>query len=107
MVGDILCDYSSSTDEGIAADGVAADDGGIGPQGSAMFDQGGTDLVHLADFRPGIIDIGKDHPFQRSEPQKIEIKAERSKSIFGTGLAGPDTRMDTVNCHLCLLKSGG
>ena len=61
MVGDILCDYRTGADKGIAADGVAADDGAVGPQGGAFLDEGGADLVHLGDFRPWVEDIREDH----------------------------------------------
>ena len=46
MVGDVLCDHRTGPDEGVAADGVAADDGTVGPQGGAFFDEGGADLVN-------------------------------------------------------------
>ena len=61
MVGDIFCHHGAGADEGISADGVAADDGAVGPQGGAFLDEGGADLVHLGDFRPWIVDVGEDH----------------------------------------------
>ena len=61
MVVDIFCHHSSGADEGVTANCVAADDRAVGPQGGAFFDKGGTDLVHLGDFRPGVVDIGKNH----------------------------------------------
>ncbi len=39
---------------------MAADDGAVGPQGSAFLDEGGADLVLLGDFRAGVLDVPKD-----------------------------------------------
>ena len=61
MVGDILCDHCPGADEGITPNGVAADDGAVGPQGGTFFDEGRTNLIHLPDFRPWIVDIGENH----------------------------------------------
>ena len=61
VVRDILCDYRPGADEGIAADGMAADNGAVGSQGSALLDEGRTNLVHLGDFRPGVVDVGENH----------------------------------------------
>jgi hypothetical protein len=57
----VLGDHRPGADEGVAADGMAADDGAVGPQGGAFLDEGGADLVHLPDFRPGVVDIGEYH----------------------------------------------
>ncbi len=61
MVGDIFCDDCSCADEGVLADGMAADDGAVGTKCCAFFDEGGADLVHFADFRSRVIDVCKDH----------------------------------------------
>ena len=61
MIGDILRDHGTGADEGVTTDGVATDDGAVGSQGGAFFDEGGADLVHFGDFRPGIVDVGEDH----------------------------------------------
>ncbi len=61
MVGDIFRHDGAGADEGVTADGVATDDGAVGAERCTSFDKGGADLVHLADFRPWIIDVGKDH----------------------------------------------
>jgi len=61
MVGNILCDHSSGTNEGIAADGVAADDRAVGAQGGAALDERGADLVHLSNFGAGVEDVGENH----------------------------------------------
>jgi len=61
VVGDVFCDNRAGTDEGVAADGVAADDGAVGTECCAFFDEGGTHLVHFADFRTRVEDVGKDH----------------------------------------------
>ena len=61
MVGHILRDHRPGADEGVAPDGVAADDGAVGPQGGAFLDESGADLVHFGDLRPGVVDICEDH----------------------------------------------
>jgi len=61
MVRDVLCHDGAGADKGIAADGVATDDGAVGTQGGALPDKGGADLVHLADFGAGVVDIGENH----------------------------------------------
>lgn len=61
VVGDILGNHRSGADERIFPDGMAADDGAVGPKGGAFLDEGGADLVHLGDFRSGVVDICKDH----------------------------------------------
>ena len=61
MLGNISCHYRTCTDEGVAADGVAANDGAVGSQGGAFSDEGGADLIHPADFRPGVVDVCEDH----------------------------------------------
>jgi len=61
VVGDVLRHHGAGADEGVAADGVAADDGAVGPQGGAALDEGGAYLVHLADLGPGVVDVREDH----------------------------------------------
>jgi hypothetical protein len=36
-------------------------DGAVGPHGGAFLHEGWANLIHLANFRPGIVDIGKNH----------------------------------------------
>ena len=61
MVGDVFCYDCAGADEGVTADGVAADDGAVGAQSCASFDKGGANLIHFADFRAWVVDVGKDH----------------------------------------------
>jgi len=61
MIRNVSSDHGPSPHKGIAADGHAADDGAVGPQGSAFLDEGRAHLVHLGDFCPWIVDISKDH----------------------------------------------
>ena len=61
VVGDILGNYSAGTDEGVLADGVAANNGAVGAECCAFFYERGTDLVHFSDFRSRVVDVGKNH----------------------------------------------
>ena len=61
MVGNIFCDDCTGADECIRADGVSANDGAVGAHGSAFLNKRGAHLIHLADFRTRVVDIGKDH----------------------------------------------
>ena len=61
MIGDVLRHDGAGADEGVAADGVAAHDRAVGPQGGAALDEGRADLVHLSDFGAGVEDVGEDH----------------------------------------------
>ena len=61
MVGDIFRHDGAGADEGVTADGVATDDGAVGAERCTSFDKGGADLVHLADFRTGVVDVGEYH----------------------------------------------
>ena len=61
MIGDVFCHDGAGADEGVLADGMAANYGAVGAECCASFDEGGTHLVHFADFRPGIVDVGEDH----------------------------------------------
>jgi len=61
VVGDVFGHDGAGADEGVAANGVAADDGAVGPQGGAALDEGGADLIHLSDFGAGVEDVGEDH----------------------------------------------
>ena len=33
----------------------------LAPSVAPVFNEGGSHLVHLADFRPGVVDVGEDH----------------------------------------------
>ena len=61
MIGDVLGHYGAGTDEGVLADGVAADDSAVGAEGCALFHEGGADLIHFPDFGAGVVDICEDH----------------------------------------------
>ena len=61
MVGNVFRDDCAGADEGVTADGVAADDGAVGAQSCASFDKGGANLIHFADFRAWVVDVGEDH----------------------------------------------
>ena len=61
VIGHIFCHDCSCADKSIAADSMAADDGAVGPQGSTFPDKGWANLIHLADFRPGIVDVCENH----------------------------------------------
>ncbi len=61
MVGDTFRHDDAGADEGVLADGVTADDGTVGAQGGTLLDKRGVNLIHRADFRPGIVNVGKDH----------------------------------------------
>jgi len=40
---------------------VTADDCAVGAKGCSLFYQCWSHLVHLADFCPGVVDVGKNH----------------------------------------------
>jgi len=61
VVGNVFCDHRPRSYEGVFTDGVAADDGAVGPQGGAFPDKGRADLAHLGNFRPWVVDVRKDH----------------------------------------------
>ena len=61
MIGNIFGDHRPGADEGITPEGMAADDCAVCSQGGAFFDEGGTNLIHLGNLRPGIVDVGKNH----------------------------------------------
>jgi len=61
VIGYVFCDNRPGGDEGVTADCSAADDGAVGPEGGAFFDEGGAHLVHLADFGAGVEDVREDH----------------------------------------------
>ena len=61
MVGDILCHYRPSADEGVMADSMSADDRAVSPKSSTFLHEGGADLVHLGNFCPGVVDVRKNH----------------------------------------------
>jgi hypothetical protein len=61
MIRNIFIDYRTGAHKGLPADGGAADNGAVGPKGGTLSDPGGPDLIHLHNFRSGIIDIGEHH----------------------------------------------
>ena len=62
MVRNIVGDHGAGAHKAVFPDGGSTYDGTVGPQGRAVFHEGvGADLVHLADFGPWVIDVGKDH----------------------------------------------
>ena len=61
VVGGVLRHYGTGADEGVAADGMAADDCAVGPQSGALFHEGWADLVHLGDLCPWVVDVRKHH----------------------------------------------
>ena len=60
-VGDVFVYYGPGGDKGMCADGDAANDGAVGPEGSALADEGGPELFFAGDGRAGVVDVGKDH----------------------------------------------
>ena len=61
MVREILVHHSAGADKGVSADDGTADNGTVGAEGGAVFDQGRADLVHFSDFCSGVVDVGEDH----------------------------------------------
>ena len=61
MIGYIFCHNCTGTDKSIVTDGMATDNSTVGAQCSTFFYQRRAHLIHLADFRPGVVDVGKDH----------------------------------------------
>jgi len=61
MVGDIFGHDGAGADEGVLTDGIAADNGAIGTECRALLNKCWPYLIHFTDFRPWIIDVGKDH----------------------------------------------
>ena len=61
VVMDIFGHDGTCTDECVTADGMAADDSAVGAKGGAALDEGGTDLVHFADFCSWVVDVREDH----------------------------------------------
>lgn len=55
---DVLVDDGTRADEGVSADGDAADDGAVGAQGGAFLDQGVAVFVLSLDQGPGVVDVG-------------------------------------------------
>lgn len=58
---DVLVDDGARADEGVFADDDAADDGAVGAQGGALFDQGVAVLVLALDQRARVVDVGEHH----------------------------------------------
>ena len=61
MIGNIFRNYSACTNKAVLSQGCAANDGGVGANSSPLFYQNRPELIHLADFCPWIVNIGKDH----------------------------------------------
>ena len=61
VIGNVFRNDRSCADKRILANGVAAGDGAVCSQGSAFLDESRADLVHLGDFRAGIVDVREDH----------------------------------------------
>ena len=61
MIRNVFCYNGTRADEGVTADGVATDDGAVGAERSAALDERGADLIHFADFRSGVVDVGENH----------------------------------------------
>src|SRR5690606_8175146 len=58
---DVLVDDGACANEGKFADGDAADDGAVGPQGCASFHQGVAIFVLAFDQRTRVVDVGEHH----------------------------------------------
>lgn len=61
VVGNVFGDHSACADEGVTPDGVAADDCAVGAKGCSFFYQCWSHLIHFADFRSWVDDVGKNH----------------------------------------------
>ncbi len=61
MIGDVLGDDCSCADECIVANSMTANNGAVRTHCGTFFNKSRAHLIHLADFRTGIIDVGKDH----------------------------------------------
>src|SRR5262249_29767995 len=57
----VLCHHRSGTDEGIASNGDATDDGAVSPQSGAALHECAFDFVHATDLAARIDDVCKDH----------------------------------------------
>ena len=60
VVGDVFGYYSASTNQGVAAYGVTADDGGVGTDCGSFFYQGSFILGFAFNEAAGVDDVGED-----------------------------------------------
>jgi hypothetical protein len=74
IIGYIFAYYGSGTDHGVLADGVPADDGGIGTNGGSFFYECRLELIFAFYKGPGVDDVGKYHGW----PQEYVIFANYS-----------------------------
>lgn len=65
---DVLVDDGARANEGVFADGDAADDGAVGAQGGALFDQGVAVFVLALDQRAWVVDVGEHHAGTAEHP---------------------------------------
>ena len=61
MIRNVSGDNSACSDKGILADGVSADDGAVGAQGCAAFDQGSAIFMLARNVAARVIDVGEHH----------------------------------------------
>ena len=61
VIGDVFRHDGACTDEGVTADGMAADYGAVGAECCSFFNKRGAHLIHFANFGPGVVDIGEYH----------------------------------------------
>jgi hypothetical protein len=61
VVGHIPRHHRSGADKRISAECCSANDGGIGTDGRPPLHQRGPNLIHLADCRTGIVDVGEHY----------------------------------------------
>ena len=61
MVRDVLGDDCSCADECIVANSMTANNGAVRTHCGTFFNKSRAHLIHLADFRPGIVNVGEDH----------------------------------------------
>jgi hypothetical protein len=61
MIRNVFCYNSTSPNKGVSSPCYSAYDGSIGSDCCAFLDQSRPYLIHLANFSPGIVNIGKDH----------------------------------------------
>ena len=60
-IGNIFGDHSPRADKAIGADGMAAENGGIGADGGAFLNQSLFEFVHPGNAATRIYHIGEDH----------------------------------------------
>ena len=76
MILNVFRDHRSRTHKGIPTYGCSTDDCAISSQRGPVLHQSWANLVHFAYFSPRVVDVSKNHPFQRSE-----IRGQRSEII--------------------------